>query len=255
MLIIEHHYAHRKAPISWAWAIKNGEKTEGVLTIGKPQTYSTQASLVGEKFTRQPTPQNRFVDVYELNRLWLSDALPKCTESRFVGWCLRELRKIRPTTILVSYADSAYGHIGIVYQATNWLYTGCSLPFNDICCEGSGKDYRSEQHKLRGGYVYKCTTHGQFPTAFPSELKESQHSLLRNFSPPTVRCPHCGAESIRLNRRSWSIMSEVTDPKTGRIFPIVRKPRSQKYRYVWFCNPADRELLSWPVLPYPTKEK
>jgi len=252
-MIIEHHYAHRKAPISWAWAIKQGTKNVGVLTVGKPQTYSTQASLVGEKFTREPTPQNRFVDVYELNRLWLSDELPKGTESRFLGWCLRELRKIRPSTILVSYADTAHGHIGIVYQATNWLYTGCSLAFKDICVEGY-EDYRSVHHKLRGGYVYKCSLHGAFPTEYPIELTEVQHSLLRNFSPPTRLCPQCGAESKRLNRRSWSIMKEVQDPKTGKYLPITRKTRSTKHRYVWFCNPNDKKILAWEILPYPKKE-
>jgi hypothetical protein len=39
--------------------------------------------------------------------------------------------------ILVSYADTkptegaADGHVGTMYQATNWLYTGTSKPFTD----------------------------------------------------------------------------------------------------------------------------
>ena len=29
--------------------------------------------------------------VYELNRLWMSDKCPKNSESRFIGWALRQL--------------------------------------------------------------------------------------------------------------------------------------------------------------------
>ena len=252
-LIVEHHYAHRPAPISWAWAIKLYGKFVGVLTIGKPQTYSTQASLVGEKFTTYPTPQNRFVDVYELNRLWLADELPAYSESRFLGWCLRELKKIRPSTILVSYADTARDHIGVVYQATNWLYTGSSVEFNDIVVEGYS-DYRSVQHKLRGGYVYKCPEHDKFPTPYPSELTEQQHGLLRKMSPMTMPCPQCGKESKRLNRRAWSILPQVQDPNTGKMLAVSRKRRSIKHRYVWFSTPEDKKILAWTVLPYPKKE-
>ena len=32
---------------------------------------------------------------------------------------------------VVSYADTAWGHVGYVYQATNWLYTGMSAKRTD----------------------------------------------------------------------------------------------------------------------------
>lgn len=34
-------------------------------------------------------------------------------------------------TFVVSYADTAWGHVGYVYQATNWLYTGMTVKRND----------------------------------------------------------------------------------------------------------------------------
>ena len=76
--------------------------------------------------------------VYELNRLWFSNDMPKNSESRFIGWVLRELPK---DLILVSYADTKYGHIGKVYQATNWIFTGTSIPFTDYT--KNGLDHRS----------------------------------------------------------------------------------------------------------------
>lgn len=43
---------------------------------------------------------------------------------------------------LISYADPTEGHIGTIYQATNWLYTGLSqgTPLYDI---GNGRLYHS----------------------------------------------------------------------------------------------------------------
>jgi hypothetical protein len=84
--------------------------------------------LVGEKYAQFKNPESRAKDVYELNRLWLDDSLPRNSESRFIGWCLRELRRKQPRVILVSYADSKEGHVGYVYQSTNWVYTGTTTP-------------------------------------------------------------------------------------------------------------------------------
>ncbi len=62
---------------------------------------------------------------------------PVNSESQFIGWCLRELRKAHQNMILVSYADTKpskgapRGHLGTVYMASNWTYTGTSTPFAD----------------------------------------------------------------------------------------------------------------------------
>jgi hypothetical protein len=57
----------------------------------------------------------------ELTRLWSPDDMPRNTESRLIGDSLRDLRGVR---LVLSYADPAKGHVGTVYQATNWLYLG-----------------------------------------------------------------------------------------------------------------------------------
>ncbi|MBM3945085.1 MAG: hypothetical protein FJ317_06300 [SAR202 cluster bacterium] len=73
-------------------------------------------------------------EMVALCRLWLSDDLPKNTESRVIAIALRALRKRTTLKAVVSYADPAAGHIGIIYQATGWLYTGLSdaMPRFDI---------------------------------------------------------------------------------------------------------------------------
>jgi hypothetical protein len=60
-------------------------------------------------------------DCLTLTRLWLSDALPRNSESRVVGIVLRNLKQHTKVKFLVSYADPAQGHLGIIYQATGWL--------------------------------------------------------------------------------------------------------------------------------------
>ena len=47
--------------------------------------------------------------------------------SRCLGYSLKMLRKQSPgLQLVVSYADTKEGHLGIIYQATNWLFIGGS---------------------------------------------------------------------------------------------------------------------------------
>lgn len=239
-LIIEHHYLHRKCPISWAWGIVDAEGNYvGVLTVGRPISWSVMTSLVGENRAQLNDPLGRSKDVYELNRLWVADSVDEhCIESKFIGWCRRELAKKYPSIILVSYADGSMQHVGTVYKASGWVYTGLSSAFMDICVEGY-TDYRSVPQELRGGNVYSCPTHGQYPTPY-STLPQ----------PPTRPCPDCGVDSRRLNMRSWAILDYVVDAD-GIKRKVARVPRSRKHRYVWFANPKDVSLLKWERHPYP----
>lgn len=61
-----------------------------------------------------------------LTRLWLSDELPRNSESRVIGILIRCLRRFTSLKFLVAYSDPDAGHLGTIYQATNWLYTGPS---------------------------------------------------------------------------------------------------------------------------------
>ena len=71
-------------------------------------------------------------NVYELNRLWVSDDVPKNGESFLIGNTIKLLDK----EIIVSFADSSQEHIGFVYQATNFLYCGLSAKFRDPKVKG-----------------------------------------------------------------------------------------------------------------------
>jgi hypothetical protein len=144
--VIDRHYLHRECPISWAWGTYVRDDLMGVLTVGKPPSWSTMVGLVGETREMYKRSNSRARSVFELNRLWMDDSLGTNSESRFIGWCLRELRRIKPSIILVSYADTAMGHLGVVYQATNWIYAGMTKPFKDITPDGSRKA-RTRKHR------------------------------------------------------------------------------------------------------------
>ena len=128
-VVVENHYLHRSAPVTWCFGAYFGGLLRGVCIIGKPASHTLIEGVCGK---------DNAYRVFELNRLWLSDDLPSNSESRFVGWVLRTIPK---GTILVSYADSAFGHCGIIYRATNWIFTGMSIPFTDYT--RNGLDHRS----------------------------------------------------------------------------------------------------------------
>lgn len=86
-------------------------------------------------------------DCVVLTRLWLSDELPQNSESRVLGIVIRALRRHTNIRFLVSYADPSQGHLGIIYQATNWIYTGLSnaVPLYDLG-DGIARHSRSVSH-------------------------------------------------------------------------------------------------------------
>jgi len=194
-LVIEHHYKHKRCPIIRAWGIEQSGEIVGVLTIGLPVTFSARCDVVGENKNQRLLRTSRQHDVYELNRLWVSDTLPRNTESQFIGWCLRQIQKIHPHMILISYADGSrtnatgLAHVGFVYQATNWLYLGSSIGFDDIAVVG-GNDYRSVAEKIRGGVYFNVP-----PTACLRDLfRKNPKRAVKPFppSPHPWRAPSAG---------------------------------------------------------------
>lgn len=109
-MVVAHHYLHRAPTISFAYGLFEGERLMGVVTFGVPASRSVQKGAC-------PSEPNA---VIELNRLWVHDDAPKNTESWFVSRAL----KLLPPRIVVSYADTAAGHVGYIYRALNFFYAG-----------------------------------------------------------------------------------------------------------------------------------
>jgi hypothetical protein len=114
-MVVENHYLHRRASTMFAYGLFDGEEMIGCVIYGKPASNSLCVGVCG------PDESNQ---VLELTRLWIADGTPKNTESYLIGRSLRLLPEEKD--IVVSYAEIDAGHIGVVYQATNWIYTGMS---------------------------------------------------------------------------------------------------------------------------------
>jgi hypothetical protein len=86
-------------------------------------------------------------DCLTLTRLWLSGDLLSNSESRVIAICLRYLKKYTRIKFIVTYADPTQGHVGIIYQASGWLYTGFSeaMPRFDLG-DGIPRHSRSLSH-------------------------------------------------------------------------------------------------------------
>jgi hypothetical protein len=114
-LIIKNHYSHKWSSCRYALGLFDSDKLIGVAVYGYP---------VGRRTVKSITPNLVNDDVLELTRLWLEDDAPKNSESNFLGKTFDWLRKNTKAKVLISYSDPMYDHLGIIYQATNWLYQG-----------------------------------------------------------------------------------------------------------------------------------
>lgn len=116
-VLAEAHYIGRPGATSIRLGAWIDEKLAGVITYGTIPRPNSRAICGSEYETR----------VLELTRLALYDWAPFNSESQFIAASFRHIRTVRPdVAILISYADSRYGHVGTIYQATNWIYTGSS---------------------------------------------------------------------------------------------------------------------------------
>jgi hypothetical protein len=101
------HYAKRVPSIAHSFGLFKGQMLIGVVTYGIPANNNLNI-IAG-------------VSGLELNRLCVEEGAPANSASFLVG---RSLQMLPAPCAVVSYADCGQGHIGYVYQATNWLYTG-----------------------------------------------------------------------------------------------------------------------------------
>jgi len=110
------HYAKRIPNIQFAFGLFDKSSLEGVVTYGMPPSPSLCIGVAGKK--NAPL-------VIELNRLVFRKPI-KNAASILVGKSLAMLPKPK---IVVSYADCEQNHVGYIYQATNFIYTGLSAKY------------------------------------------------------------------------------------------------------------------------------
>lgn len=111
-MVKRYHYADRNPSISRCFSLLEGNRIVGTCVFSVPASYTLCEGLCGEEYKKH---------VLELSRLVILTTRINAG-SWFVSRCLKQLGD----KIIVSYADpnDHVGHVGILYQALNFLYTG-----------------------------------------------------------------------------------------------------------------------------------
>ena len=140
-VVVARHYLRRRPPISFAFGLYDGEGLCGVITFGVP---ASRHMVIGACPTSPET-------VLELNRLWVDDRAPRNTET----WFLARSLSLLPPRIILSYADTTEGHVGYVYRAANFYYSGWTdmerkTPRFDYVAEG-----KHSRDAFRNGFTHK----------------------------------------------------------------------------------------------------
>lgn len=148
--ILNIHYARRMPCVQYAFGLKKDGKIIGVVTYGQPASPYLCKGVAGEENRKQ---------VLELNRLVI---LPQYNGENYASFLVSKSLKMLPNkTFVVSYADwGGWHHVGYVYQATNWLYTGITKPRTDKFSEsGHARHYKTDETRrqirtAKHRYVY-----------------------------------------------------------------------------------------------------
>jgi len=110
------HYTHTCGNIVCAHGFYVENRLSAIVSYTPP---------VGRHLPNSILENGIYSEFLELQRLFTHDRLPKNSESKCVSMSLKRLKQDYPkVVVVVSYADSGAGHVGYVYQATNWIYTG-----------------------------------------------------------------------------------------------------------------------------------
>ena len=125
-IIVKRHYLHRKAPCSYSWGLYDNDEIVGVIMYGTPSSAPLRRGIAGDDEKN---------NVIELTRLWIDDRIGKNAESYLIGNTVKKVNK----EIVVSYAEIEQGHLGTVYQACSFLYTGLSAKRTNWVVEGIDK--------------------------------------------------------------------------------------------------------------------
>lgn len=107
------HYAKRIPSISYSFGLFDNDELIGVVCYGTPPSAPLKQGIAGKEYSQY---------VLELNRLCLK--YNRHNEASFL--VSKSLKLLPVPKIIVSFADTAQQHIGTVYQACNFIYTGLS---------------------------------------------------------------------------------------------------------------------------------
>ncbi len=124
----KYHYTKSCPKSTYALGFYYNNQLCTMIVYGQPSNFNLAKSL-WEGGNEQ--------ECLELLRLFSFDWCPKNIESYCISKSIKWLKQNHPEIkILVSYADTSVGHVGYIYQASNWLYIGKSSAEREIFIDG-----------------------------------------------------------------------------------------------------------------------
>lgn len=153
------HYARRKPMYQFSFALVDNENNvQGIVVYGRPPVQ-IEKSVFLEKISTE-------YKVYELTRLVI-----QTTKKNGASFLIANSLKMLPkNNIVVSYADSNMNHCGIVYQSTNWIYTGSNKAHDcEYIVDGKKMHPKSITERLGITAIAKWAKENNIETIKPKE--------------------------------------------------------------------------------------
>lgn len=159
--IRNNHYSGKIVPNSkFHFGIFYNNKLEGVLQYGNPMDKNKTIGLV------KNTKWNNFI---ELNRMALTDNLPKNAESRSIAITIKLLKKYAPhLDWILTYADGTQCGDGTIYRASGFLLTGIKqnktmlqFPNGQVFADNTFTAHQTTKQKIFGNKNFYEITDGK----------------------------------------------------------------------------------------------
>lgn len=111
-LVIKYHYSHKPTKNRFFSMTVNDD--QGFIQLG----YGIRPTLKGNI-----SPMITKGNFCEFDRMWLSDGLPKNSESQVISLLLTYIKnKYKRIKFIITYADGSVGNKGTIYKASNAFY-------------------------------------------------------------------------------------------------------------------------------------
>ena len=181
-------------------------KLEGALQFGPSLDKRKLTGLV------EGTEWNEFI---ELNRMVLTDELPRNSESRAIAVSMRLLRKYAPhLKWAVSFADATQCGDGTIYRASGFVLTGIKKN-SDLWKLSTGEVVHSQSLKM----IHFPDQRGQFDRIAPSFMQVTKGKVS-----PSAFLKEKGIE--------WEVLP------------------GYQLRYIYFLDKSARQRLTVPEIPF-----
>ena len=151
--------------IHYSGKVTNSQLHFGIFLNGKLEGALQFGPSIDKRKTAGLVKNSLWSEFIELNRMALSDALPKNSESRALSVCIRLIKKHYPQLRYIYFIDKSYKERLTVHV----------LPFTDIDKMGAGM-YKGEAITIQSRRVTQANSDDQLESggAIPTNTLQSQ---------------------------------------------------------------------------------